>query len=75
MVIDGISENMASLAQVGMYGDIHTYDTTTNGLYVIQFVSDAYTLQSHTTIDGKVISDGELFVKSQYICSMQENTN
>ena len=49
---------MASLAQVGMYGDIHTYDTTTNGLYVIQFVSDAYTLQSNTTVDGQVISAG-----------------
>ena len=29
----------------------------------------------YTTIDGKVISAGELFVKTKYIYSMQENTN
>ena len=35
VVLDGISENMASLVQLGMYGAMNTYDTTTNGLYVI----------------------------------------
>ena len=43
---------MASLFQSGMYGAINTDDTTTNGLYVIQFLSEAYTLQNNTTIDG-----------------------
>ena len=47
---------MASLFQSGMYGAINTYDTTPNGLYVIQFISEAYTLQNNTTIDGQVIS-------------------
>ena len=75
VVIDVISENMASLVQSGMYGDINTNDTTTNGFYVIQFISEAYTLQNNTTIDGQVISAGELVVKAQYIFSMQENTN
>ena len=32
-------------------------------------------LQSNTTIDVQVISDGELVVKAQYLCYMQENTN
>ena len=75
VVLDGISENMSSLVQLGMYGAINTDDTTTNGLYVIQFISDAYTLQSNTTIYGQVISDGELVFKTQYIFSMHENTN
>ena len=39
VVLDRISENMASLVQSGMYGDINTDDTTTIGLYVIQFIS------------------------------------
>ena len=43
--LDGISENMASLVQSGMYFSINIYDTTTNGSYVIQFISEAYTLQ------------------------------
>ena len=70
MVLEGISENMASLVQSCMYGAINTNDTTTNGFYVIQFISEAYTLQNNTTIDGKVISACELVFKAKYICSM-----
>ena len=73
--IDGISENMASLVQSGMYGTIKTDDNTTNGFYVIKFLSEAYTIQNNIKVDGKVISAGELVVKAQYIFSMQENTN
>ena len=65
MVIDGISENTASLVQSGMYGAINIYDITKNGFYVIQFISEAYTLQNNTTIDVKVISAGGLVVKAQ----------
>ena len=32
-------------------------------------------IQNNTTIDGQVISSGKLVLKTQYICSMQENTN
>ena len=42
--LDGISENMASLVRSGMYGAINTDDTTTNILYIIQFLSEACTL-------------------------------
>ena len=75
VVLDKISENMASLVQSGLYGAINTDDNTTNGFYVIQFLSEAYTLQNNTTIDGKFISTDELVFKAQYLCSMQENTN
>ena len=54
MILDGISENMASLVQSGMYGDINTDDTTKNGFYVIKFIPEAYKLQNNTTIDGKL---------------------
>ena len=66
MVLDGISENMASLFQSGMYGAINTSEKTTNVFYVIQFISETYTLQKNTTIYGQVISAGELVVKAQY---------
>ena len=45
---------MASLVQPVKYGFINTDDTTTNGFYVVQFVSEAYTLQNNTNIDGKI---------------------
>ena len=75
VVLYGISENMASLVQSCKYGAINTHDTTTNEFYVIKFISEAYTLQNNTTIDGQFISAGELVVKAQYLCSMQENSN
>ena len=66
---------MVSLVQSGIYVSINIYDTTTNGFYVIQFISEEFKLQNNTTIDEQVISAGELVVKAQYICSMRENTN
>ena len=49
--------------------------TKNNAFYVIMFTSKAYTLQDNTTIDGKIITSGELVVKAQYICSIQVDTN
>ena len=66
---------MASLVESGKYGAINTTDTTTNGFYVIIFTSEAYTLQDNTTFDGKIMTAGELVVKSQYICYMKIGTN
>ena len=37
VVLDGISENMASLVESVKYGTINTTYTTTNGFYVIMF--------------------------------------
>ena len=62
---------MASLVQSGMYGAINTDDNKKKKIYVIQFISEAYTLQNNTTIDGQVISAGGLVVKAQYLCSVQ----
>ena len=44
VVLDRISDNMASLVESGTYGAINTTDTSTNGFYVIMFTSGAYTL-------------------------------
>ena len=67
VVLDGISENMALLVQSGMYGAINTADSTKNGFYVIQFISETYTLQNNRTIYGQVISSGGLVFKAQYL--------
>ena len=44
VVLDGISENMASFFQSGKYGAMNTIDTSKMGYYVIKFVSEAYNL-------------------------------
>ena len=62
---------MDSLVQSDMYGVINTYDTTTNGFYVIQLISEAHTLQNNTQIYGQVISVVELVVKEKYLCYKQ----
>ena len=75
VVLDGISDNMALLAESGKYVAISTTDTTTNAFYVIMFTSEEYTLPDNTKIDGKIITSGELFAKVQYLCSTQVDTN
>ena len=66
--LDGISDNMDSLFEPGKYGAINTTDTATHGFYVIIFTSEEYTLQDNTTIDGQIITSGELVAKAQCIC-------
>ena len=75
VVLDGISDNMASLVESIKYGAIKTTDTSTNEFYVIMFTSGAYTLQENTTIDGKILIAGELVANEKYLCSMQVDTN
>ena len=45
VVLDGISDNMASLVESGNNGAINTTNKTTNGFYVIMFTLEIYTLQ------------------------------
>ena len=54
IVLDGIRDNMASLAQSGKYSVINIADTTVNGFYVIKFVSESYTLQNNTKMTGNL---------------------
>ena len=58
VVLDEISDNMASLVESGNYGAIITTDTSTNVFYAIMFTSESYTIQYNTTIDGKIITAG-----------------
>ena len=75
VVLDGISDNMASLVESGKYGAMNTADTYTKGFYVIMFTSGEYTFQENTTIYGQTITAGELVVKAKYLCFMQVDTN
>ena len=75
VVLDGISDHMASLVKSGKYGAINTTDTSTNSFYVILFKSGAYTLQENTTIDGQILIAEELVVNAKYLCSVQVDTN
>ena len=66
---------MASLFESDKYGAINTTDTSTNGFYVIMFKNGAYKLQENTTIDGQIITAGELVVKAKYLCYVQIYTS
>ena len=75
VVLDGISDHIASLVESGKYGFIKTTDIVTNLFYVIMFTLEAYTIQDNTKIDGKIITADELVFKAQYLCYMQVDTN
>ena len=66
---------MASLVQSEKYDVINTSDTSTNGFYVIMFISEVYMLQNNIKIEGGIITAVKLVVRAQYICSVQEITD
>ena len=66
---------MALLVESGKHGATNKTDTEKNGLYIIMFTSEVYTLQDNTTIYGQVITSGELIVRVQYLCSIKLDTN
>ena len=74
-VIDGISENVVSIVQLGKYGAIHAADPTTMGYYVIKYLSEPYTLQEYQTTDGWVSNTCELSAKYEYLSIMESKTN
>ena len=74
-VIDGISDNMASLVQPGMYGAINTAENTKIDSMLFNSSQSNIRYRIYSTIDGQVISAGELVAKTQYLCSVQENTD
>ena len=66
---------MASLVKCVKCGAINTSDTSKSLFYVIMFTLEESTIQNNATIDRKNVSAGELVVKAQYFCSIQEITN
>ena len=75
LVLDGISDNMASISQLGKYGYINAEDTTTIRYYAIKYLSEQCTLQEDQTTYGQVSNAGKLLVKSEYLSLMKSKTN
>ena len=65
---------MDALVKTDEYCSINTTYTTTTRYYMIKFISEPYTLQEETLCDEKIISDGKIVVKVQYMNCMQDNT-
>ena len=53
LVLDVISENMAYLVQVRKYGAIKSSYQTSIGYYLINYLSETYTLEEYQTADGQ----------------------
>ena len=57
-MLDGISDNMASIVQLGKYGAINVADPTSVEYYVIKYLSEPYTLNEYQTTYGQVSKAG-----------------
>ena len=71
VLIDGISDSIASLAQLGKYGAINAADPTTMGYYVIKYLSEPCTLQEDQATDGQLSKSSEPVFKSEYLTIMK----
>ena len=52
--------NMSLIVMEDMYGTSDTDDSTFHGYCIIIFSSSPYTLQQNLSIDGQVLSSGEM---------------
>ena len=57
------------------YGAIDTDDSSCHGYYIIKFYSSPYTLQSDLSIDGQVISSGEMICEGTYFSPININSH
>ena len=71
VVLERISDDMASLVQLVKRGAINSSETTTMGYYGIKYLSETYTLQEDQTTDGQVNNAGKILVKTEYLSIMK----
>ena len=57
------------------YGDIDAGYYSCNGYYIIIFSSSPYTLQEYLSIDGQVISSGEMVCDGTYLFPINSNSH
>ena len=57
------------------YGAIDADDSSYHGYYIIKFYSSPYTLQVDLSIDGQVISSGEMVCEGNYFLSININSH
>ena len=66
---------MTSLVQLVKCGAINAKDPNKMIYYVIQYLSEPYTLREDQAIDVKVSKTGAIVVKDEYLSSMKSKTN
>ena len=57
------------------YGAIDTDNYPCHGYYIIKFYSSPYTLQYELSIDGRVISSGEIVREGNYFFPININSH
>ena len=67
--------NMSVIITEGKYGAIDADDSSFHGYHIIKITSYTYTLQSELSIDGQVISSGEMVCEGTYFFPININSH
>ena len=67
--------NMSFIITEGKYGAIDTDDFSCHGYYITKFSSSPYKLQADLSIDGQVISSGEILREGTYFFPININSH
>ena len=67
--------NISLVVMEGKYGVIGTDDFSCSGYYIIKFYLSPYTLQAYLSIDGQVISSGEMLCEGTYLSPININSH
>ena len=66
---------MSSLFQNGKYRAVNSSCPTKQGYYVVNFISEPYTLQGNKTVNKKVFNAGEFIVNVVYLIMIKSSKN
>ena len=73
MILDGNVMSTSLIILEGKYVAIDTNDSWCHGYYIIKFSSSPYNLQVYMSIDGQVISSGEIKFEGTYFFPISIN--
>ena len=74
VIIDGRILNMVGAVKVDGFGAIDTDDRESSGYYIVQFISELYTLQKAVEVDGQHYPPGEIVCKGRYFSPSQQDS-
>ena len=73
MILDGNVMSTSLIILEGKYVAIDTDDSWCHGYYIIKFSASPYNLQVYLSIDGQVISSGEIIFEGTYFFPISIN--
>ena len=66
-ILTSIADSMGMLIKESNYGAVNANDQSTDGFYIVKFLSTVYTLQHDELVDNEILKAGSLVTDAEYM--------